>query len=319
VLGKPFGFPSGSFSFTNLVASQGKKYAQTAVYNFQEMLINHDTLSLYGEKIFEKAQFKPPFKRPNHLSNEACYLHVLEGGHNHYSATERIEAEKDGGIFMKCGNFIFEPVADKATGEAKLIAIHFFPEVLKKLFKDNPPEFLFTDNRNIEADMTNISSNKIISHYIESISLLFDNVTLADESILELKLKEIILILSKIDASGVNQILHNLFNPTTVIFKDVIEAHLFSDLSVEDLAELTNNSLTSFKRKFNKIYNASPAYYIKNKRLEKAAKLLKITNKSISDISFECAFNDLAHFSNSFKSKYNLAPSAYRMDQNSKS
>jgi AraC-like DNA-binding protein len=282
------------------------------------MLINHNTLSLYGEKIFEKAQFRPPFKRPNHLSNEACYLHILEGGHHHYSATELIEAKKDGGIFMKCGNFIFEPVADKTTGEAKLIAIHFFPEVIKKLFKDDPPEFLFTDNRNIKAEMTKINGNEIISHYIKSISLLFDNVSLTDESILELKLKEIILILSKIDATGVKQILRNLFNPTTVIFKDVIEVHLFSDLSVKDLAELTNNSLTSFKRKFNEIYDASPAYYIKTKRLEKAAKLLKITNRSISDISFECTFNDLAHFSNSFKSKYNLTPSEYRMDQNSK-
>ncbi len=287
-------------------------------YNFQEMLINHNTLSLYGEKIFELAQFRPPYKRPNHLSNEACYLHVLEGGHNHYSATELIEAKKGGGIFMKCGNFIFEPVADKTTGEAKLIAIHFFPEVLKRLFKDNPPEFLFTDKGNIDADITNVDRNEIISHYIESISLLFNNPTLAEESILELKLKEIILILSKIDASGVNQILHNLFNPTTVIFKDVIEAHLFSGLSVEDLAELTNNSLTSFKRKFNEIYETSPALYIKNMRLEKASKLLKITDHSISDISFKCAFNDLAHFSNSFKSKYKLTPSGYRLDQNSK-
>tara|TARA_B100000809_G_scaffold17499_1_gene15546 strand:+ start:1221 stop:2072 length:852 start_codon:yes stop_codon:yes gene_type:complete len=282
------------------------------------MLINHNTLSLYGEKIFELAQFRPPYKRPNHLSNEACYLHVLEGGHNHYSATELIEAKKGGGIFMKCGNFIFEPVADKTTGEAKLIAIHFFPEVLKRLFKDNPPEFLFTDKGNIDADITNVDRNEIISHYIESISLLFNNPTLAEESILELKLKEIILILSKIDASGVNQILHNLFNPTTVIFKDVIEAHLFSGLSVEDLAELTNNSLTSFKRKFNEIYETSPALYIKNMRLEKASKLLKITDHSISDISFKCAFNDLAHFSNSFKSKYKLTPSGYRLDQNSK-
>jgi AraC-like DNA-binding protein len=283
------------------------------------MLINHNTLNLYGKKLFERAQFKPPFKRPNHLSNEACYIHVLEGGHNHYSVTDLVEAKQDCGIFMKCGNFIFEPVADKTTGEAQLIAIHFFPEVLKELFKDNPPEFLFTDKRKIEGDMTHIDSNEIIKHYIKSISLLFDNPTLAEENILELKLKEIILILSKIDAAGVNQILHNLFNPTIVVFKEVIEAHLFSDLSVDDLANLTNNSLTSFKRKFNEIYEESPAHYIKNKRLEKAAKLLKITDQSVSAISFKCAFNDLAHFSNSFKSKYKLTPSDYRSDQNSKS
>ena len=262
------------------------------------MLVNQNTLYLYGKKLFEKAQLTPPYKRSNHLSNEACYLHIVEGGHNHYSVTDLVEAKQDGGILMKCGNFIFEPVADKNSGVAKLVAIHFFPDVLKKLFRDKPPEFLFTDKSNIGVNMTYIDSDEIISHYIKSISLLFDNSALADESILELKLKEIILILSKIDSTGVNQILNNLFNPTTVVFKDVIEAHLYSALSVEDLASLTNNSLTSFKRKFNEIYGTSPAYYIKNKRLEKAAKLLKVTTESISDISFQCAFNDIAHFSN---------------------
>ena len=167
--------------------------------------------------------------------------------------------------------------------------------------------------------MAYINRNEIVSNYIESISLIFDNPKLAVESIIELKLKEIILILSKVDSKRINLILNNLFNPTTVVFQNVIEAHIYSTLSVEDLANLTNKSLTSFKRKFKEIYQTSPANYIKNKRLDKAAKLLKISNESISDISFKCAFNDLAHFSNSFKAKFNQSPSDYRLAQNSKS
>ena len=139
------------------------------------MIVNNNTLYLYGKKLFERAQLTPPYKRSNHLSNEACYLHILEGGHNHYSVTDLVEAEHNCGIFMKCGNFIFEPVADKKSGVAKLVAIHFFPDVLKKLFKDNPPEFLFTDKSNIEVDMTYIDRDEVISHYIKSISLLFDH------------------------------------------------------------------------------------------------------------------------------------------------
>ena len=276
------------------------------------MLVDHNTLYLYGKKLFERAQITPPFKTPNNLSNEACFLYILEGGHNHYSATDLVEVKQDGGILMKCGNFIFEPIADKDSGVTELIAIHFFPEVLKALFEHNPPKFLFEDPSDTSVDMTIIDGSAVIDHYIQSISLLFENTVLAEESILEVKLKEIILILSKLDSRGVKQILNNMFNPTTIRFKDVIAAHLYSPLSIENLASLTNNSLTAFKRKFKKVYEVSPAHYIKNKRLERAANLLKITEKSISDISFECAFNDLAHFSNSFKSKYNLTPSDYR-------
>ena len=283
------------------------------------MLVNHNILYLYDKKLFERAQFTAPYRGQNDLSNEACYLHVLEGGHNQYSATKLIVANQDRGIFMKCGNFIFEPVVETNSGPTILIAIHFFPEVLKKLFKDNPPKFLFIGKSDVKEDMVSVDNDEIINHYMKSVSLLFDNPQLADESILELKLKEIILLLSKIDSIGVNQILNNLFNPTTVVFKDVIEAHLYSMLSIEDLASLSNKSLTAFKRKFKEVYQTSPAKYIKNKRLEKASKLLKISDLSISDISFECAFNDLAHFSNSFKAKFKLTPSEYRLAQNSKS
>ena len=283
------------------------------------MLVNHNILNLYGRKLFERAQFTAPYRSQNDLSNEACYLHVAEGAHHQYSGTRLIEANQNKGIFMKCGNFIFEPIVEKNSSPTKLIAIHFHPKVLKKLFKDNPPKFLFTDNSNVKENMVSVDSDEIISHYMKSVSLLFDHPQLAEEGILELKLKEIILLLSKVDSNGVNQILNNLFNPTTVVFKEVIEAHLYSMLSIEDLASLTNNSLTAFKRKFKEFYQTSPANYIKNKRLEKASKLLKISDLSISDISFDCAFNDLAHFSNSFKAKFNVTPSEYRLDQNSKS
>ncbi|MFT5778805.1 MAG: AraC-like DNA-binding protein [Crocinitomicaceae bacterium] len=283
------------------------------------MVANRNILNLYGKKLFERAQFTSPFKRQNDLSNEACYLHILEGGHNQYSGTALVEARKNEGILMKCGNFIFEPIVDQSQGPTKLVAIHFFPDVLKKLFKDDPPKFLFKEDEEVKTSVMHIDGNAIISHYIQSVSLLFDNPSLADEDILELKLKEIIMILSKLDSKGVNEILNNLFNSSTVDFKEVIEAHLFSALSVEDLASLTHRSLTSFKRKFKEVYQSSPASYIKNKRLDRAAKLLIISDQSISDISFDCAFNDIAHFSNSFKAKFNLTPSEYRLAQNSKS
>lgn len=129
------------------------------------MLVNHNVLNLYGTKLFERAQFTAPFRSQNDLSNQACYLHVVEGGHNQYSGTELIEANQDRGIFMKCGNFIFEPVVERNSSPTKLIAIHFFPEVLKKLFNDNPPKFLFAGKTDVEESMAYIDSDEVISHY----------------------------------------------------------------------------------------------------------------------------------------------------------
>jgi AraC-like DNA-binding protein len=283
------------------------------------MLLNQNTLNLYGEKLFERARVIPPFKRANHLSNEACLLFFSEGGNNHYSQSESLKVTTGDGILMKCGNFFFDLIPDEKSGNAEMIAVHFFPKVLTQIFKNTPPKFLVEpDNSVINQYMTQINGDQVLAAYMESIMLLFKNPSLADEEVLALKLKEIVLILSKMDNSGVRQILKNLFNPTSVAFKRTIEAHLFSQLSLDDLASLTNNSLSSFQRQFKKLYQTTAANYIKNKRLEKSAELLKISDLSITEISDECIFSDLAHFSNSFKEKYNLTPSEYRLEDISK-
>ena len=59
-------------------------------------------------------------------------------------------------------------------------------------------------------------------------------------------------------------------------------------MALEDLAHLSNRSLSSFKRDFQKYYNESPSRYIKNKKLEKAAELLKSSSLNLTDILFEC-------------------------------
>jgi AraC-like DNA-binding protein len=279
------------------------------------MLLNQNTLHLYGNKLFERARVTPPFKRANHLSNEACLLFFSEGGNNHYSQSERVTVTTGDGILMKCGNFFFDLIPDKSTGNTEMIAVHFFPNVLKKIFENDPPKFIVESQKSDSKQyMTQINGDQVLAAYMESIVLLFKNPSLADEEVLALKLKEIILILSKMGNSGVQQILKNLFNPTSVAFKQTIEAHLFSQLSLDDLASLTNNSISSFQRQFKKLYDTTPANYIKNKRLERAADLLKISDLSITEISDECVFSDIAHFSNSFKEKYNSTPSEYRLE-----
>jgi len=170
--------------------------------------------------------------------------------------------------------------------------------------------------------ITNQSSGKIsndflIRKYIEGLLFYFENPSLVNDEILILKLKEIILLLSQTpEAETIQVILSQLFSPTKYSFKHIIEANLFSQTSIEELAQKTNLSVSSFKREFKKIYNDSPANHIKNKRLERAAELLIVSNKRITDIAFDCGFNDLANFTKSFHDKYDSTPTNYRLKQN---
>ena len=103
-----------------------------------------------------------------------------------------------------------------------------------------------------------------------------------------------------------------MFSRDEINFKEVIEANLYNNLTIEELAILTNLSLSSFKREFNKQYNCSPAKYIRQRRLEKAAKLLQSTSLRVSDIAYDCGYQDVAHFSKAFLKEYDATPTGYR-------
>lgn len=153
----------------------------------------------------------------------------------------------------------------------------------------------------------------MIANYIDSLLFYFESPSLINDELLILKIKELLLLLVNTDnSSKIKNIFRNLFNPEELNFKKTIQSHLNDNLIIKELAFLFNLSLSSFKRRFKDVFNDSPAHYIKVKRLEKSTKLLKTTSNRISDICYDCGFNDIGHFSKSFIKQFHLTPSKYR-------
>lgn len=115
-----------------------------------------------------------------------------------------------------------------------------------------------------------------------------------------------------INYQGLREMLRTMFKPAELSFKSIVQAHLYEELEIREYAALTNTSLSTFKRKFKQIFDDTPARYIINKRLEKAAQLLKVTDKKVIEICYDCGFNDPSTFSKSFSKKYAQSPSEYR-------
>lgn len=149
--------------------------------------------------------------------------------------------------------------------------------------------------------------------FVESLKPYFEQPQLATEQLMELKLKELIYILCETGKGNtIHYILGTLFQPEQINFKNTVEANLFNNLTISELAHLTTRSESTFKRDFKKIYGVSPAKYIKTKRLEKAEKILRTSDQSISSVAWDCGFENVAHFSNSFRLQYGHSPRSYR-------
>ncbi|TXE07191.1 helix-turn-helix domain-containing protein [Seonamhaeicola algicola] len=90
-----------------------------------------------------------------------------------------------------------------------------------------------------------------------------------------------------------------------------------TNFNVEKLITLLEISRVKCYRVFKEVLNQSPSDIIIKLRLEKACYLLKNKNLNISEVSFECGYNDPKYFSRLFKKTYSISPKAYKA-QNTK-
>lgn len=279
------------------------------------MVIDYKKFELYGKTVFEKAVIQPPFSKPNIMQDEACFLHILEGIGIELSVNNEEKVFAKESILMKCGNYVAKMRSDKEGGVYSAFAVHFYPDVLKTIYHNDLPKFLKNNDKDlIKRDMTKVVSNLLIDKFILEFLVYFDNPSLVSSDLLELKLKEIILLLhDSHNGEVIRLILSNLFSPLQFTLQQIVETHLYRNITVEELATLCNMSTSTFKREFKKTFNDNPANYIRAKKMVKAEELIKQTNLRINEIAEECGFEDVSHFSNTFFKFFGKYPTFYRL------
>ena len=94
--------------------------------------------------------------------------------------------------------------------------------------------------------------------------------------------------------------------------KNFISKNYMDELRLPELASLAGMSSSAFSRFFKLHTGRNISEYIINLRLGYAARMLVDTAKSISEIGFDCGFNNLSNFNRIFKKKKGCSPSEFR-------
>jgi AraC-like DNA-binding protein len=94
--------------------------------------------------------------------------------------------------------------------------------------------------------------------------------------------------------------------------KDLADARYSEPLTVADLAAAASLSRAHFSREFKRLYGESPHEYLLTRRLERAAALLRTTNRTVTDIALSVGLSSLGSFTTSFRRIYGRSPTAYR-------
>ncbi len=94
--------------------------------------------------------------------------------------------------------------------------------------------------------------------------------------------------------------------------RDLADARYTEPLEVDDLARAAGLSRAHFSREFRRAFGESPHAYLLTRRLERAAALLRMTDRSVADVCFSVGLRSLGSFTTSFTRTYGMAPTAYR-------
>jgi AraC-like DNA-binding protein len=272
------------------------------------------TIEYKGRVVFQKLQVTSFSRLPKeYYENEACFIFVQEGEFFVRSQTERLHINKETALLAKCLNYFYETTkkSAKENDNVEVVGLLFYPELVQDLFEFD----INNSEHKVNFNLKQIQVNKLLEHYRESINILLDNPELADEYLVKNKLREFVILMTKVvKAPSEVDFLAALFRPNFAKFEEVIHQNLYSDINLNEFASLCHMSLSTFKRKFKEVYNENPAKYISKMKIQKAAERLNDKSLRISDIAYDLGYESLTTFNRAFKEQMGKSPSEYRLN-----
>lgn len=94
--------------------------------------------------------------------------------------------------------------------------------------------------------------------------------------------------------------------------RDVADRHFADPLTVADLAAVAGLSPSHFSREFRRVFGESPHQYLLTRRLERAAALLRNTDRPVTEICHLVGLSSLGSFTSSFRRIHGSSPAEYR-------
>ena len=99
---------------------------------------------------------------------------------------------------------------------------------------------------------------------------------------------------------------------------EYLTEHLSERITIEALSKKFHINTTTLKKVFKEVYGDSVASHIKKHRLEKAAALLKSTDKSVLLVAKEAGYDSQSRFTAAFKNEYGMLPTEFRRQSKTK-
>jgi AraC-like DNA-binding protein len=236
---------------------------------------------------------------------------LLEGGKEVFSDKTSISIQNSNFILMKSGNCLMTERVTTSSANYRSILFFFSNERLMNFLKKYKIE------NSIQSTNDSIFSfeyDTFLSNFVLSLIHISNLDIKIQSKLLELKFDELFIYLIETKNYNFIYALVSNIDSQTNHFIEVVETNKLNKLSLKELSFLSNRSVSTFKRDFEKHYEQSPSKWFQERRLEHAAYLLKNEFKRPSDIFEDVGYENLSNFIQAFKRKYDVTPKQYQAD-----
>ncbi|AYL96921.1 helix-turn-helix domain-containing protein [Mucilaginibacter celer] len=192
-----------------------------------------------------------------------------------------------------------------AGGDFKSINIFLEQDFLRRYAAENK---LSSMPRYAGEPMIELTGDPFIKGYFDSLLPYFDNSAQLNPALAELKTREAVELLLRANPELKN-LLFDFSEPHKIDLEAFMNQHYMYNVSTAQFARLTGRSLAGFKRDFEKVFNIPPGRWLQQKRLNEAYYQISEKGRKASDVYLDVGFENLSHFSYSFKKAFGVAPS----------
>jgi AraC-like DNA-binding protein len=239
---------------------------------------------------------------------------LLEGTKSIFYAGEQATIGPAQFFLLTAGQCLMTEKIAGAGGQYRSTLIFFDNELLADFLVRHPRNGANHATRTTEAPFLVLDKDPFLVNFIESLGYMLDSGQSLSPEMQKVKLEELLLYLSTNFPEQISLLRRSAgLGNEELMIRQTISSNIDQALTVEELAFLCHMSLSTFKRRFLKLYGTSPNKWLLEQRMQKAAVLLTQRNKKASEIFYELGYENLSSFVQSFKLIHGVTPKQYQL------
>lgn len=237
---------------------------------------------------------------------------LLEGQKSVQYAGTQAKITPDQFFLLSSGNCLMSEKIAANGGRYRSILFFFDNKLLADFFSRRPQAA--SASKNNEVPFLVFDKDAFLVNFIESLGFMLASAQPLSAEMRKVKLEELLIYLSERYPEEMQRLRNSGYEADEdQLIRQAITGNIYNTVTVEELAFLCHMSLSTFKRRFARLYGTSPNKWLLEKRMEKAAQLLKQGECKASEIYFELGYENLSSFIQSFKQVHGITPKQYQL------